>query len=76
MASLTAHLGDGDRAQLKAWFAAQKKRAAKLPPLAFPLSAADVFGAPAGTTGGALGVDFVTTILRKYCCLNNSFMLT
>jgi len=60
MASLTAHLGDGDRAQLKAWFAAQKKRAAKLPPLAFPLSAADVFGAPAGTTGGALGVDFVT----------------
>ena len=60
MASLTADLGEGDKAQLKAWFAAQRARATARPPLTFPLTAAAVFGAPAGTTGGALGVDFVT----------------
>ena len=61
MASLTGSLGDAEKSQLKAWFAAQRARA-KAPaaePLAFPLRAADVFGVAAPTSGGALGLDFV-----------------
>lgn len=62
MASLTGSLDGEKRTQLKAWFAAQKARRASpaaAETLSFPLAAADVFGTPAETTGGALGVDFV-----------------
>lgn len=56
---LTAALGDGDRAQLKAWFASQRARSVPVTPLRFPLRCVEVFGAPAKEKGGALGVDFV-----------------
>ena len=61
MASLTGNLGDAEKTQLKAWFAAQRARTKGpvLDTLDFPLRAADVFGTPAPTTGGALGLDFV-----------------
>mmetsp|Transcript_23340 Transcript_23340/g.72106 ORF Transcript_23340/g.72106 Transcript_23340/m.72106 type:complete len:287 (-) Transcript_23340:99-959(-) len=48
-----------DRSQLKAWFAAQRARAAPVAPLAFSQSAAELFSAPPAAKGGALGVDFV-----------------
>ena len=55
-----AALAKNDKEQLQKWFASQRRRREPPPgPLAFPLSAAALFAAPAAKTGGSLGVDFV-----------------